>query len=320
MEESAAAVGGREGEELLRRLVGSSFPFKNAYLFSGRRVPSKRQGRRREIDLIVCTLRAIHLIEVKNWSGSLKVHGGAWRQIRRSGEAVDHPDVVESNRLKREAVLEYLQGRGIALDDSYAREHIVAKVVFMNPNLELEPSIEARADVISRRELDGYLGRQKKTGLAERMFSSFIEFCLDSEKALGKRVENAESEEGALDRYQRIVSCLSEIDTWDRLHFLGGKVESGDALELKLGPRIYRRSEFSRMAERIPLRLQWTRGRLKGLLKALTGLGSLGSLYLGKTRVDLTPADTLIFHVVGEAEPTTFKLVEFDRIVLGSMT
>src|SRR4051794_19448902 len=84
-EESAAVTGGREGELLLGQLVGSSFPFKDARLLAGRRIPSKRQGRRREIDLIVCTPRMIHLIEVKNWSGRLTVRDGVWRQTRRGG-------------------------------------------------------------------------------------------------------------------------------------------------------------------------------------------------------------------------------------------
>jgi hypothetical protein len=67
--ESAAVEGGRDGELLLKDLVGASFQFKDAHLLTGRRIPSKRPGRRREIDLIVCTPRMIHLIKAKNWSG-----------------------------------------------------------------------------------------------------------------------------------------------------------------------------------------------------------------------------------------------------------
>src|SRR4051794_17341294 len=81
--ESAAEEGGRDGEVLLKELVGASYQSKGAHLLSGRRIPSKRQGRRREIDLIVCTPTMIHLIEAKNWSGQLSVHGGVWRQTRR---------------------------------------------------------------------------------------------------------------------------------------------------------------------------------------------------------------------------------------------
>ena len=151
VEEPPGVAGGRDGELLLRQLVGSSFRFKDAHLLAGRRLPSKRQGRRREIDLIVCTPTMIHLIEVKNWSGHLAVRDGVWRQTRRGGEVVDHGDLIRENRLKRDAVVEYLHDRGMALDGQFVRDHIVPEVIFTNPNLELDPEIEARPDVISRR-------------------------------------------------------------------------------------------------------------------------------------------------------------------------
>src|SRR5215469_15761396 len=96
---------GRDAELLLKELVGKSFQAHSAYLFAGRRIPSKRQGRRREIDLIVCTPKMIHLIEVKNWSGRLDVRDGVWRQTRRNGEIVEHPDLFEANRQRQDAVV-----------------------------------------------------------------------------------------------------------------------------------------------------------------------------------------------------------------------
>jgi len=153
-EESPDVAGGRDAELLLKQLAGSSFPFKNAHLLAGRRIPSKRRGRRREIDLIVCTPQLIHLIEIKNWSGQLTVRDGLWLQTRRGGEVVDHGNLIQENRLKRAAVVEYLKERGIALDQLFVQEHIVPKVILTNPRLELDPAIESRPEVISRQELD----------------------------------------------------------------------------------------------------------------------------------------------------------------------
>lgn len=61
----------------------------------------------------------------------------------------------------------------------------------------------------------------------------------------------------------------------------------------------------------------WTRGRVQGLLKAASGHGSLGSLYLNQTRLELSSADVVKFHAVGEPEPGTRKLIEVDQIILG---
>ena len=174
-EESPDISGGRDAELLLKELVGSAFHFQDANVFAGRRIPSKRQGRRREIDLIVCTPKMIHLIEIKNWSGRLDVRDGVWCQTRRNGQVVEHPDMFETNRQRLDAVVEYLHGHGVPLGEPFVSDHIVPEIIFMNPRLELERAIEDRPDVISRRELDDYLGRQRQRGRAERMFSSLID-------------------------------------------------------------------------------------------------------------------------------------------------
>ena len=163
--EAPDVTGGRDAELVLKQLVGASFAFKDGHVFAARRIPSKRQGRRREIDLIVCTPRMIHLIEVKNWSGTLSVDHGRWRQTRRSGDVVDHGDLIQTNLLKQDAVVEYLHDRGIAVDEKLIRDHIVTEIIFMNPRLELDPAIEALPEIITRRELDHYLGRQAQGGL-----------------------------------------------------------------------------------------------------------------------------------------------------------
>jgi hypothetical protein len=315
--ESAAVAGGREGELLLGQLVGASFKFKAARLLASRRIPSKRQGRRREIDLIVCTPRMIHLIEVKNWSGQLSVRNGDWRQTRRGGDVVDHGDLIGENQLRRDAVVEYLHDRGLILDEQFVREHIVPRVVFTNPRLELDPAIEARPDVISRRELDGYLGRQRKTADSVRMFSSLIEFCLDSEARLGEKLSRALVGQGPSGHYERIVTLLSETDTWDQVHYFGTQVITGDVVGLRIGSKTYRRADLVESVGKSPIRLGWTRGRFWGFVKAVTGLGSLGSLRLGNALLQLAADDTLTFHAVGDRQPSTFRLVEIDQVVLG---
>jgi hypothetical protein len=52
-------------------------------------------------------------------------------------------------------------------------------------------------------------------------------------------------------------------------------------------------------------------------LKAATGLGRLGQVYLGKNVAELVDADTVTFHAVGDEEPKSHRLVELERIVLG---
>jgi Nuclease-related domain len=315
--EAPDVTGGRDAELVLKQLVGSSFAFKDGHVFAGRRIRSKRQGRRREIDLIVCTPTMIHLIEVKNWSGALSVQNGRWRQARRSGDIVDHGNLLATNLLKQDAVIEYLRDQGIAVDEKLIRDHIVTEIIFMNPRLELDPMIEALPEIITRRELDRYLGRQAPARPAERLFSSLIELCLTAESKHRDKLGQPGSEPMPPAKYKQITTCLSETETWDQLHLYGTKVITGDVVRLQLGAASYRKQELVAMMGTEPIRLWWTRNWLWGLLKVVTGLGTLGRLRLGKSRINVTPADTVTFHAVGDENPKTRGLIEFDRIVLG---
>jgi hypothetical protein len=314
--ESADVSGGRDAEILLKQWIGSSRAFKGGQVLAGRRIPSKRQGRRREIDLIVCTPQMIHLIEVKNWSGRLEIRQGRWRQNRRSGDVVDHGDLIKTNLLKQDAVVEYLHDRGIAIDDRLIRNHIVTEIIFMNRKMELDPAIEALPEIITRRELDRYLDHQPKRPFAEQMFSTLLELCTSAEaKRAGTGGAAASSIPPA--KYEQITACLAETMTWDQLHLFGDKVIAGDLVRLQLGLNGYRKPELVELTGRTPIRLRWQRHWLWGLVLAVTGLWPLGRASLGKSRRAIAPDDTVTFHAVGDQEPKSHRLVELDQIVLG---
>ena len=316
--ESAAIAGGRDGERLFEQLIGASHTFNDAVILAGRRIPSRRQGRRREIDLIICTPRMIHLVEVKNWSGHLAVRNGIWRQTRRGGDVVDHGNLITENLARRDAVAEYLADVGVPLDPQYVREHIVPKIIFMNPKLDLDPSIESRPDVLSRRELDAALAKQRTRTSAGRLASSLVDLCLATEAALASTFSYAPRTENTNGVYGSIVARLSETATWDQLRLHGTRALTGDLVVLKVGKKVFRRSDLLETAgPRRTIELKWTRGWFLGLLKVITGIGSLGSIQMGATRLAVSPSDTVTFHGVGDNEPLTRPLVEIDRVTLG---
>jgi hypothetical protein len=316
-QEAADVSGGRDAEILLKQLIGRSHAFKDGQVLAGRRIPSRRQGRRREIDLIVCTPTMIHLIEVKNWSGRLEISNGRWRQHRRSGDVVDHGDLIKTNLLKRDAVVEYLHDRGVAIDNRLIRDHIATEIIFMNRKMELDPTIEALPEIITRRELDRFLGRQPQSGFADQMFSTLIELCMNTEAKRSGINASAPAQSIPPDKFKQITSCLGETLTWDQLHLHGTRVITGDVVRLQLGLKTFRKHELLEMAGHTPIRLRWSRNWLWGLLLAATGLGPLGRLYLGKSRMEITHSDTVTFHAVGDEEPKTHRLIELDQIVMG---
>jgi Nuclease-related domain len=315
--ESPDVTGGRDGELALRQLIGSSLHVNDANVFPGRRIPSQRQGRRREIDLIVCTPDMIHLIEVKNWSGRLDIKNGDWRQTRRSGDVVNHGNLLETNLIKRNAVVEYLADRGIRLDASVVRDRLIPEIIFMNPRMELDPAVEALPEVFSRREVDRYFERQPKKGPAPGIVSSIIKCCIGRQSGPARHASSAPSTMIPASQYKDIVACLSETKTWDQLVVYGTKVIAGDVIRLQVGPKTYGKSELAKIAGGQPIRLRWTRNWLWGLVKVVTGWDALGSISLGNDRTEISSADTVTFHAVGEEEPRSRKLLELDRIILG---
>jgi hypothetical protein len=304
--EDPAILFGREAELSLHALVTTHFNHKGAHLFAGRRVPCPGRRMRREVDLIVLTPRMISLIEVKSWSGELIDRGEVWLQVRRGGVELRHPNLIADNLEKRAAFLDYLRQHGLGRESDFGR-YVSQKVVFMNPNLTVSPSIRSHPDVITRDKLAAFLDRQQAAGLAQRVFASVIEFCLGAEAA--------QSVAGGIggERFAALVKCVADIRTWDRLRLYGGKVLTGDLLQLHASGRHLPREEVARGS----LRVAWSRGQW-GLFKALTGLGAVGRLSVpGGGTWELSAGDGVIFHAVGEPAKATVPLTRVEEIVMG---
>jgi hypothetical protein len=306
--EDPAVQFGRDAELLLHDLLATHFSHKGAHLFAGRRVPCPRRRMRREIDLIVLTPRMISLIEVKSWSGEVFDCGPVWVQVRRGGDELHHPNLIADNLEKRDAFLDYLRGRGLPLERDFATRHVVPKVVFMNPNLVVSPSIARHPDVITRDKLGSFLDRQPSAGLARRLLSSVIELCLGA--------ETTRSLTGSLDGkyFASLVKCVDDIRTWDRLRLFGGKLLMGDLEALHVGATRLARDQFGARGS-VPV--AWSRGTW-GLFKVLTGLGQVGRVRLpGRGALALTARDGVTFHAVGEPAPARLPLTRVEEIVLG---
>jgi len=310
--EDPEVMAGRQTEAFLRQIVGAHLHHRRASLWGGRRVPLRRGGGKREIDLVVCSRKMIHLIEVKNWSGELIDRGRVWQQVRRSGEIMEHANLIRDNLEKRNLVVEYLKDNGIAVDGDFVRRHICQKVIFANPRLRLPHSISSQPDVITWNGLSGYLERQAPRKSMERILCSVIDLCLKSE-ASGIVQEELYGSMSAR-RFKDIETAISQLRTWDRLRLFGTKILIGDLLKLTIGSSVYDREN---LVTDKPIRLKWTRGIVAGLFKALTGLGQLGRASLGRIKLPLSVDDTVKFHVVGDHSPTVCKLIDVDGITLG---
>ncbi|MEW6737315.1 MAG: nuclease-related domain-containing protein, partial [Acidobacteriota bacterium] len=168
--EEPTVSAGRQAEAWLQSLIEKHINYKGAQLFAGKRVSSSKRRGKREIDLIIVTPTKLYIIEVKNWSGQLFVHGGDWVHIKRDGRQKPYHNLVEYNNEKRTILLEYLSEQGIKL----ASEQISQKVIFPNRKLQVDNLIHDNPEVITADKLMVFLNQQKRNNISTKMVCSII--------------------------------------------------------------------------------------------------------------------------------------------------
>ena len=92
-EEDGKIFAARRSERAAKRLVSLHHSTNFGHIFSNTRVPrdptASAMGRY-ELDLLVITPRRVVNLEIKNWSGKLRVQRDQWVQQRRDGSELAH--------------------------------------------------------------------------------------------------------------------------------------------------------------------------------------------------------------------------------------
>jgi len=309
--EDPEVLGGRQAEHFLHTLVQSHFNFKGASLYPNKRVPAGY--RRREIDLIVVTAKRIHIIEIKNWSGSLRIVGNRWVQTNRNGREIEHPDLVADHQDKNVVLIEYLRRQGVQLDPKVQAKYLSNKVIFMNPRLVVQDrAITNHPDVLLPHRLNSYLNQQRPSGFGELILGSLVQWCLDTESA--DVVMDGYFGSLTPDKVAGVRAAVDQLGTWDTLQYFGSRVEIGDLIQVSVGGAVVSREQIG---GRCICPVRWTRHKTWGLFKALTGVGPLGWLHLPDGARPLSPSDFVFFHRPGEQAPIQIPLLGLNAITVG---
>jgi hypothetical protein len=310
-EEDPEVLGGRQAEHFLHTLVQSHYNFKGASLYPNKRVPAR--NRRREIDLIVVTAKRIHIIEVKNWSGHLRVIGNQWVQTNRNNREIEHPNLLADHHDKNSVLIEYLRRQGVSLDPGAQAKYLSNKVIFMNPRLVIhDRAISCHPDVLLPNRLDSYLNQQRRSGLGERVLGSVIQWCLDTESA--EIVMDGYFGSLTPEKVSGVCAAIDQLATWDSLQYYGSRVEIGDLIRASIGGVEVPRKQFGC---RCSCPVRWTRHKTWGLMKALSRSGQLGCLHLPCGKRPISSGDFVFFHRAGEPAPIQIPLLGLTGITLG---
>lgn len=319
IEEDGWVLAGRDAEDLLRTIVNENYSFKGCYSFAAKRIPDPQNKRRREIDLIVVTVKNLYVIECKNWAGTLEVRGKQWIQTNSRGKVTAHEDVLDLNTFKMKLLVEYLRNQGIRIQP----HQVCQKLIFMNSNLEITDSaISKNPDVVTPDRLQDYLSQQNnKLKPHEKLFASVIGLLLD-EELKGKVLDGLSIERVGGERHDRIVQEIGMLATWDKIFLHGTKILSGDIINRDIAS-IYRYPNRVQINQVKKVQVGFVKSKWLGLAKAFFKIGRPVALDLydskGKmlAKTSGKPLSAIRIMEAGATEPTSVSLCEIGQIAFG---
>ncbi|KAJ7524723.1 hypothetical protein O6H91_17G018200 [Diphasiastrum complanatum] len=184
-------------------------------VFDSLRIPDTENKGRREIDLVLLTNRKIYVVEVKNWSGIIKLEpDGGWCQIRKNGTIQKHPNIVEETRYRAALLEAYLSRRGADLPPMC----IDYKVFLVNSECRPEQAILMQPEVLT--------GVQWKYLLDQDLDRGYFTW-------LGPLYSTSKKGFLKASVYKQLQFILSTTPTWDRMWLEGGRIMVGDFLQFK---------------------------------------------------------------------------------------
>lgn len=303
-------MAGARGELSLRRVMGRHHASRFGHSFGGKRVPrdpANPMVGRFEIDLVVVTPRRIAIVEVKHWSGTLRLDADRWVYQRRSGEEQVFKSLVAHNENKFRALQRYLRAEGVDVPDA----RFAQWVVFTHPRLDLDDRLAANPGVVKLYDLQTS-GSRLGRGVSgpEFLMAKLIERCAKPSTAEALTEGLFEMLTPAVTA--RIAEAVGRLRTWDVLRLHGGRQLIGDLLWVRVDRRRIDALSAGRRAG-----LHWWRGKLWGLVP-LAGLAPFG-----RVRGDLLPEgplgvdDCAYFHEAGRPKPSIIALQYVDEIRTG---
>ncbi len=307
LEEVAA---GRDAEQALRSMVTDHLSWKTASIFHSKRVPRDTRlpgSGRYEIDLIVVSPKQISAIEIKNWSGRLRIDGERWIQERRNGAEISHENPLSKNKEKLDCLCALLEARNIRVPSAR-----ICRVIFWNKNLNVPLEVAKRDEIVMNHELEKFLGNQKATGFAERFLISVLELCLDQEASM--IAADGFFQAVPSRDYASAVQAITSLETFDKIELLGGRVIAGDLLERRVGQDRHKLKSVPSGSE---VNVFCTRNKVVLFFSALLGSSPLISLSQPFSTFPITPSDRVLFHQAGEPKPEEIEIGRGVRMVRG---
>ena len=274
------------------RLKSSSYEY-----VAGLRIPHRK--RRREIDFVITTPDEVWAVELKNWSGFVRLDGSNVVQHRAGGRGVvDHGRLLADLRHKQGVLTSYLEDH---LDEV---PRVWTVLVFANDRVGIDDELLAvdDMDVVRIREFVGALPPAPPQygpiwGRLRKFFSGEGE---EKQKALPT----------VTDPIRKAREVLASLGTWDLMMLHGGRILSGDVLGLSV-EELDDRERFRRLEIDVPR--SWLAALNSELSLRVAAVERSGEA----VPFELGFEETVKFHRAGQPKTEDFELRDVVGISFG---
>jgi hypothetical protein len=319
--ERSAKEAGDNAEKAVHRLVQTHPNFEGARIFDNKRVPLRdtdgkksKKSKKGEIDILIVTEQRIYVLEVKDWSGRLEVDGDHWLYTPRSQEAEPREtepreNWIEKNRVKAQALVEYLRGHGLPVSPDI----VTSRILFMNDKIDMVDEIARHPDVIVRHQLESYFAKQpSRYSLAERVMASLIRWLFDKDhEALAHGTASWSQGD-----FRAACEHIATLRTFDKVVLCGGRQLPGDIEGVTRG------GEKADWASGEEWTVQWPtslRMASRQLWRAITeGQRPLwGVLKTPRGLFGIHQMDGIRFREVGQKASSWIPFTDVERVMIG---
>lgn len=292
-------------ESLNRRFAGSNWQCR-----ANLRVPDATASRRTEIDFVITGPEQVIIVEMKSWSGRVFLDEQGWVvQEKRNGDLL-RDDLFGKLAEQAEVLRLHNASQG------NAAVPICHFLVFCRPNLDIDESIEARADALSFSQLVARTGMPDEPdapGLFERILAAIMRL-FGFEKESRPRPAIAAPSPGIV----QFREMMSSLGSWDYVGLHGGQLIKGDILLSALGSTYDGPDALDRRSVE-HLSVSVDRSLIKSMFRA-----SDPNVRLELVRRDgvmltdsLPTATPLLVHAAGTSSPKSYELRNVEYISFG---
>ncbi|WP_432254746.1 hypothetical protein [Limimaricola sp. AA108-03] len=181
-----------------------------------------------------------------------------------------------------------------------------------NQNVRVPLEVAKRDEVVMHHELKKFLSHQKASGFGERFMMSVLELCLEQEAS--KIAADGFFSAIQNDDFEAATHAISQLETFDKLKLYGGRVLSGDLLELRANGHSI---SLKNLPSGKTISVKCRRNKLLLFFAAVLGSSPMICLSEPYQSISVSPCDSVLFHAAGQERPEEFELSRIFSMVRG---